>query len=769
MIKNYIKTTIRNILRQKGYSFITIFSLTIGIAAFLMISLWIYTELSYDKFYHNSNNLYQVLGQGSKFKNFESLPQLLAPVLQQDIPEIIYASRYENQAEVLLKHNDLSFYESGIIKVDNTFFDIFKFGFLQGVRQMALKGPDSIVITKKIADKYFPHENPMGKILTIDNKYDFKITGVIEDIAFNSSLQFKMVILFENITSTRALSWDNFAPKVFIQLHENSSTGDINNKLANFVEKHQSGSKLGLSILPFKERHLFFSDIKKYIYLFFAIGILILIIASVNFINLSTVRSINRAREIGIRKVLGAFRKNIIFQFLGESLILAVIAIFLVLISLGPLLRIFTNLTGKTILLNNLFVILIIGFVTLISGIFAGIYPAFFIANFQPTEVLKGKVQGRRKSHVLRNALIVFQFSISVILIIGAKGIFTQLNHMKDMDVGYQREHVIQIPFKGESLNFYSVFKNDLNLDQRIQSVSGSIAGMPYFGWTTGGIDWDGKDKDQKVFVNFNYIDYDFFKTMMIRIKEGRVFSKAYPSDTKNYIINEEMAGVMGFTSPLGETIRLWDKPGEIIGVVKNFNHETLEKKIEPLILLLRPNNIEFALVKIKPQGISSTIQYIRKTWDRILPAYPFKYEFLDNEFNSKYLNIEKIGKLVNVFSALAVFISCLGLFGLASFNTEERRKEVGIRKTLGSTSWKIVFLFTKDFIKWVIIANLIAWPIAWYVMHKWLQNFAYHINLTIWSFLLAGVLVFMISIFAVGYQTIKAAIANPIDSLRYE
>jgi len=359
MITNYIKTTIRNILRQKGYSFITIFSLTIGIAAFLMISLWIYTELSYDKFYHNNNNLYQVLGQGSKFKNFESLPQPLAPVLQQDIPEILYASRYENQPEVLLKHTDLSFYEKGLIKADNTFFDIFKFGFLQGYRELALKGPDSIV-----------------KILTINHKYDFKITGVIEDIAFNSSLQFEMVIPFENISSTRALSWDNFAPKVFIQLHENASLGDIKNKLANFVEKHQSGSKLGLSILPFKERHLFFSGIKKYIYLFSMIGILILIIASVNFINLSTVRSINRAREIGIRKVSGAFRKNIIFQFLGESLILAVIAVLLVLISLGPLLRIFTNLTGKTLLLNNLFLILIMGFVTLISGIFAGIYPA---------------------------------------------------------------------------------------------------------------------------------------------------------------------------------------------------------------------------------------------------------------------------------------------------------------------------------------------------------------------------------------------------------
>ena len=769
MIKIYIKTTIRNILRQKGYSFITIFSLTIGIAAFLMISLWIYTELSYDKFYNNSNNLYQVLGQGAKFKNFESLPQPLAPVLQQDIPEIIYASRYENQPEVLLKHNDLSFYEKGFIKVDNTFFDILKFRFLQGVRQLALKGPDSIVITKKIADKYFPHENPMGKILTINHKYDFKITGIIEDIAFNSSIQFEMVIPFENISSTGALSWDNFAPKVFIQVHENASLKDINSKLANFVEKYQTGSKLGLSILPFKERHLFFSGIKKYIYLFLMIGILILIIASVNFINLSTVRSINRAREIGIRKVSGAFRKNIIFQFLGESLILAVIAVLLVLISLGPLARVFTNLTGKTLLLNNLFLILIMGFVTLISGIFAGIYPAFFISNFQPTDVLKGKVQGKRKSHIVRNALIVFQFSISVILIIGAKGISTQLNHMKDMDVGYQREHVIQIPFKGESLKFYSVFKNNLNQDQRIKSVSGSIAGMPYFGWTTGGIDWDGKDKDQNVFVNFNYIDYDFFKTMLIGIKEGRVFSKAYPSDTKNYIINEEMAGVMGFTSPVGETIRLWDKPGEIIGVVKNFNHETLEKKIEPLILLLRPNTIEFALVKIKSQDISATIQYIKRTWDGILPAYPFKYEFLDNEFNSKYFNIEKIGKLVNVFSAIAVFIACLGLFGLASFNTEERRKEVGIRKTLGSTSWQIVFLFTKDFIKWVIIANLIAWPIAWYVMNKWLQNFAYHGNLTIWSFLLAGVLVFMISIFAVGYQTIKASISNPVDSLRYE
>ena len=494
-----------------------------------------------------------------------------------------------------------------------------------------------------------------------------------------------------------------------------------------------------------------------------------MIIASVNFINLSTVRSINRAREIGIRKITGASKKNIIFQFLGESLSLAFIAIFLVFLSLFPLIRIFTNLTGKEILIDSLFLGLMIVFLAFITGIIAGIYPAFVISSFQPTSVLKGRIKGGSRGHLLRKTLLIFQFAISVILIIGARGIFNQLDYMKNMDIGYQKEQVILLPLKGKTSRYFQAFKNQLIQEPGIQGISGSIAGLPYFGWSTGGIDWEGKDSNQRVFVTFNYVDYDFLKTLRIDIKQGRGFSREYPNDKKNYIINEEMARRMGLQSPEEKTLSLWKKPGAVIGVVKDFNYEPLDKKIEPLVLMLRPEKIEFALIRIRPGDISATLKIIKRTWVKIIPSYPFKYQFLDREFNHKYINVERIGKLVKIFSFLAILIACLGLFGLASSDTENRKKEVGIRKTLGAANWKIIFLFTRDFIKWVLVAIIIALPAAWYLINKWLQNFAYHITLSPWFFIAAGVIVFGIALATVCLKTIRAANANPIEALRYE
>jgi ABC-type antimicrobial peptide transport system permease subunit len=769
MFKNYLKVAFRNILKYKGFSFINITGLSIGITACFLITLWIFTELSYDQFHKDKQNVYQVLGQGIT-KNFETTPIPLAPALKTEIPEIEYATRYEYLQEVLLSHKDKVFYESGIIKVDPSFFKIFSFPFLRGDKTKVLNAPLSLVISEKIAKKYFREKNPIGKTLTLNNQYDFVVSGIIKDIPFNSSLKFEMAILYASSTPKSRINWDNFSPRTFIKLRQGATAEVVNEKISDFIPRHKKGLDVGLSVLPFAKRYLFFSGTKNYIYIFSVIALFILIIACINFLNLSTARSVNRAREISIRKVSGAFRKNIILQFLGESLLLSFVSLLVAMVLIMILLPFFGTLTGKELLLNWRFFIPVLAGIVLFSGIVAGSYPAFFLSAFQPVEILKGNLKSGSKGFLLRKILVVLQFAISIFLIIGTIVIYRQLHFIKNKDIGYEREHVIKISLKGDSKKYYNTYKNELLKDRRIMGVTGMAAGFPFFSWNTGGIDWAGKDPKQKILVTYNYIDYDFTKTMNIGIKEGRDFTREFSTDIRQgCLVNEEMIEVMGLDSAVGAELNLWKNPRKIVGVMKSFNFETMNKKIEPLVLMLFPKGLDFVLIRISPGEISATLEFIAKTWKKTIPTYPFEYRFLDEEYEKMYSKIGTLGKLANTFSLMAVFLACLGLFGLISFSAEQRSKEIGIRKVLGASVSGVIVSLSKEFTRCVLIANIIAWPMAYLAMRGWLDNFAYRTSIGIGTFLLSGFAAFIIAVMTVSYQSIKAALANPVDSLRYE
>jgi len=769
MFRNYLKVAFRNILKYKGFSFINITGLSIGITACFLITLWIFTELSYDRFHTDKENIYQVLGQGIT-KNFESTPIPLAPALEAEIPEIDYATRYDYFQEVLLGHKNKVFYESGIIRVDSSFFKIFSFPFLRGDKATVLNEPHSMVISEKIAKKYFPDKNPIGETLTMNNQFDFVVTGVLKNVPLNSSLDFEMAILFESSTSRSKPIWDNFSPRTFIKLREGATADVVNEKISDFIPRHKKGLDVGLSVLPFAKRYLFFSGTMNYIYIFSVIALFILIIACINFLNLSTARSVNRAREISIRKVSGAFRKNIILQFLGESLLLSCVALLVALVLTMILLPVFVTLTGKELSLNWQLVIPILAGFVLFSGIFAGSYPAFFMSAFQPVKVLRGNLKSGFKGFTLRKVLVVLQFAISIFLIIGTVVVYKQLHFIKNTDIGYNREQVLKISLKEDSKKFYNTYKNELLKDQRILGVTGMAAGFPFFSWNTGSIDWKGKDPKQKILVTFNYVDYDFLKTMNIGIKQGRGFSREFSSDVKQgCLVNEEMIKVMGLDSGNGAEFNLWNKPRKIIGVMKSFNFEAMNKKIEPLVLMLWPIGLDFVLIRISPGEISATIEFISKTWKKIIPMYPFVYQFLDEDYKKMYSEIGTLGKLANTFSLMAIFLACLGLFGLISFTAEQRSKEIGIRKVLGASVPGVIFLLSKEFTKCVLVANIIAWPVAYIAMKGWLENFAYRTSIGIGTFVLSGFVALLIAVVTVSYQSIKAAFANPVDSLRYE
>ena len=596
------------------------------------------------------------------------------------------------------------------------------------------------------------------------------VTGIIKNIPGQSSLQFEMAVLYENITYSGKPNWNNFSPRTFIKLHPGVSVEDINRKIADFIPKHKKDLDVGLSVLRFSKRYTFFSGVRKYILIFSLIAFFILIIACINFINLSTARSVNRAREISIRKITGAHRKNIILQFMGESLVMSFIAFVFALILTTSLLPVFNTLTGKEMVFNYATLFPISIGLMFFTGLIAGSYPALFLSSFQPVKGLKGNLKSGSKGFVMRKTLVVIQFAISIFLIIGTGIVYRQLHFIKTKNMGYEKEQIIKISMKGESKKKYNLVKNELLHDQRILAVTGMMDDLPDFGWDTGGIDWEGKDPDKKVLTSFNYIDYGFIETLNINMVEGRDFSQEFASDVgKNYLVNQEMVKLMGLDSAVGVRLTLWGKPGVIIGVMKNFHFQPLYNQISPLVLLLYPKELDNVLIKISSENIARSIKFIKKTWEKILPLYPFEYRFLYEDFHIRYRESERIGKLVNIFSILAIFIASLGLFGLASFTTEQRSKEIGVRKVLGASVSGIVILLSKEFTRWVLLANIIAWPVAWMVMNNWLRNFAYKTSMEIWIFILAGFTALVIAICTVCVHTIKAAMANPVKTLRYE
>ncbi len=782
MFKNYLKIALRNIKRQKVYSFINIVGLTVGMACCILIFLWVQDELSYDKFHKNVNDIYRVVYEAystGQAVNSWRTPPPLAPMMKDTFPEIEDSVRFHRQESNLVKHKQQSHRQTAGF-ADASVFKIFTFNFVKGNPESALKNPYSAVITEAMAKKYFGSQDPLGKRLTIENQFDLNITGVIKKMPHNTLLQVDFLTPFETIKEfigeENLQHWGYCGYYTFLLMKKGTNINEFNKKIASFLNKNNPKLKVQLYLQPMTRIHLYSlggGGAIVYVTIFSLVALSVLLIACINFMNLSTARSTKRAKEIGLRKVVGAKRVQIIWQFFGESIILAIAALLFSLLLVELLLPVFRTLSGKPLTLTgnisgSFNFLLGLAGIALFTGIISGSYPALYLSSFQPVQVLKRKVKSG--SSLFRKGLVVVQYALSIILVIGTTVIYNQLEYMKNRNPGFNRNNLVCIRMNRDLTDKYNSFRNELMRNPDVLNVT-STSVLVGTGTNLSGIkaEWQGKNPEKKIDFHVISVDYDFFETFSMEIALGRSFSREYPSDDEKIILNEEAVRQMEIESPVGKRFTVFGHTGEIVGVVRDFNLESLHRKVEPMILMFLDGWNSRIIARVNSGNLSSTIAYLENTAKTFAPEFPFEYTFLDDEFDRLYRSEQRLGTLFNIFSILAIFIASLGLFGLSSFTAEQRTKEIGIRKTFGASWSKIVILFSKEFAKWILLANIIAWPAAYIGIDKWLQNFAFRIDIGIGSFILSGMLVLVIALLTVSFHSIKAAIANPVEALRYE
>ncbi len=783
MFINYLKIALRNLKKHKGYSFINIAGLTIGIACCFFMLMWVQDEWSYDRFHENSTELYRILLDplGASATHEAVSPPILAGKMKEEFPEVINTTRLAVSGTILFSYGDRMFYEGRGILADQSFFEMFTFPFVKGDPATAFSELHSIVITEDLAYKYFGSDDPIGKTLTLNNRADYNVTGVIKNVPHNSHFQFDHVRPFNLMREFgRNLdSWRDVSYYTYVLLQENSSAQEVNKKLEELIKKEDSGHNL-YYLQPLMRIHLhsnFNFDIGEhgnvvYVYIFTAAAVFILLIACINFMNLTTARSGNRAKEVGMRKVIGARRIDIIKQFYGESILLSLIALMFAFLLISLFLPLFNNLTGKQLALDysgNLGIVFLLVGIAIFAGIISGSYPALFLSSFRPMKVLKSVFKTGSKNSLFRKVLVVTQFTLTIVLFIGTMVIHDQLANIRGKDLGYDKDHLIFIRLRGNIAQKYETVKLELLQNPNIASVTSTSSLPTHIGSGTSGADWEGKEPDVRIQMQISLVDHDYLETFKMEMAQGRFFSKEFSTDKSGIVLNEAAIKAMGMDSPLGKRFSIWRVDGTIIGIIRNFHYKSLRNEIEPLILILDPKRVRYACIRIKAGNIPETIKFLENSWKKLVPDFPFVYGFLDDRIDGLYRAEQRMGTVFNCFTLLAIFIACLGLFGLASFMAEQRTKEIGIRKVLGAPVFGIVFMLSREFTKWVLVANIIAWPLAYFAMNHWLQNFAYRINIGIWTFLLAAVLVFVVALFTVSFQALKAALLNPVETLRYE
>ncbi|UCE43192.1 MAG: ABC transporter permease [Candidatus Aminicenantes bacterium] len=788
MFKNHLKIALRSIGKNKAYSFINISGLAIGMACCILILLWIQDELSFDRFHHNVDRLGRVVAEvgHSGQRPWAVTEAPLSQALKEEFPEIVQATRAQLGRQFRVRYGEKRFNERNNIFAEPAFFEMFTFPFIRGNPKTALSGKRSVVITENMAQKYFGAEDPLGKMLNFNDRIDFQVTGVLQNIPKNSHLQFDFALPFHMLEDLGQdiHNWGNFNFFSYVLLDKTTSVESASRKISGYMRTIQPENDTQLFIQPLGRIHLH-SDFEydvlavnnsdhKYIYIFASIALFVLFIACINFINLTTARSRNRAKEVAMRKVVGANRKNIIKQFYGESLVFSFVAFGCALALVFLFLPFFNNLSEKRLTLDVSGDILIPAWllgIAFFTGFLSGSYPSLYLSSFQPGKVLKRAFTADPKRSVFRKVLVVVQFSLSIFLIIGTTVVDNQIDYIRNRKLGFEKENLIYMPLVGGIRQQYETVKNEWLKNSNIVSVTAS-SNLPSFGrnWATDNLDWEGKNPEERILMQGVDVDYDFFETFGMQMTEGRGFSREFVADeNSSVILNKTAINTMGLSSPVGKRLSIGNWQGTIIGVVQDYNFKSLHNKIEPLILVMINRQLNYMFVRIKSQNLSDTIKFLKSQWEHHNPQFTFEYGFVDTLLGNLYANEEKVRTLFNYFTFLAIFISCLGLFGLAFYLTEQRTKEIGVRKVLGASVPKIVTMLSKEFLKWVLFANIIAWPVAYYFMDKWLQNFAYRTGLKIGTFLLSGALAFMIALLTVSYQTIKAANANPVDSLRYE
>ena len=774
-------------MKNKVFSFIKIFSLTVGLVAATFIFLWVMDEISFDKFHSNAKNIYRVMTNNTypdgRIETYPATSALLKDAIRTEIPEADKVALLSMETGALIRHETNSFNETGIY-ADSSLFSIFSFPLLKTNNKKPLPDNASMIISEKLAKKLFGKEDPLGKLVDVDETHRFTITGLFADVPRNSTLQFDFVLPLDLFVKENPWTqhWRSGGTQTMVTLKAGASLENANAKIAGLIKKNCKDCSTSAFLFPYTQQRLYseFENGKnvggrvEQLRLFSGVAIIVLIMACINFMNLATAQSATRGREIGVRKVIGANRHGLIGYFIFESLLLSFIAIVFALVAVQLLLPFFNSITEKSVkpdFTNPVFITGIL-VITMTCGLLAGCYPAFFLSSFQPVIVLKGDLSASLSGSSFRKALVVVQFVTSIILITGSIIIYRQVNFISNRDLGFKKENVIEITRNDMLGKSFAAFKNDLLQRPSVKNIGFGGSNIFTVPITTTDPVWQGKPENSSITFKIFRCDAGFIPTMNIELLAGRNFSNVNNQDSANYVINKKAMEVMGLTQDnvIGANLEMWSGKGKIIGVTNDFNNDNLHYGIEPLIFLYSENIGSNYFIRIDGSAsISSTLAFIEKTFKKYSPAYPFEYSFLDEVFAREYRTETVIGKLALIFTTIALLISCLGLFGLAAYSAVKRTKEIGVRKVLGASVSNIMALLSKDFIKLVVIAFVIAAPVAYFIVNRWLQDYAYRINISWWIFIGAGSLAVVIALATISVQAIKAAIANPVKSLRTE
>jgi predicted permease len=788
MLRNYLKIALRNLLRHKAYAIINISGLAIGMASSILILLWVQHELSYDRFHKNAGRIYRLNSNLDKFVTAVS-PSAAAEGFQAALPAVQNTVRVDGPRLVLFEAGTRKFEEKRFFYADSTFLQVFSFPLVKGDARTALQRPDGILITQEMARKYFGQEEALGKILRKDNGSNLVVTGVLADIPANSHLQFDFIQPLSALAHDRYLTenrWNNFNFFTYLLLDEHfkaspAALAGLEKQMDHIYSEHEKNLKIKWHMQPLTDIHLRSNlqiDLSGhgnilYVNIFFVVAIFILLVACINFMNLATARSARRAKEVGLRKVVGAVRTQLVYQFLGESLLISFFALLVAVTLVWLALPLFNTLAGKQLSIsfrNGNIWLSLLG-IAVATGLISGSYPALFLSGFQPIKVLKGYFRSTGGNRLFRNGLVVMQFVVSIVLLIGTVVIYNQLRYIKNRNLGFEKENILYMPMRGDLWNKQGALRAELArnpLTSRFTITSDIPTSL-----TSGTINvqWPGKDPKapQVVFPSMD-VSENFFEVMHMKLLSGRTFQPPSAADSNSYVINETAVRTMGMTlqNAVGQQIAFQEIKGTIIGVVQDFNFKPIQQRIEPLVMRLNKWG-GVIMIRAASGTTEATISALDKINRQLNPAFPLSYGFLDQDINRQYKGEQQMGNIFNLFAILAVIISCLGLYGLSAYMAEQRTKEIGVRKVLGASLFGIVRLLSTDFTRLVLLATVIAIPLAWWGVNSWLQGFAYHVHVHWLLFVTAPAVALLIAWLTVSYESVKAAVANPVKSLRSE
>jgi len=789
MFQHYIKIALRNFLNDKIQFLIKTLGLALSMFCAMLILLWINDERSYEAFWPDSDRLYRLV-QHAQFENgtvfkAASNPGVMPGYLKDNYAGIEEFTRFRPSVDkVLMEYKNTKFYED-VTYVDSTFFKVFRLPFLVGNRENALKDPNSMVITVRIAEKYFGtnwhQETVLGKLISLNKDEHFSVSGVIENLPSNTHFKFDILLPFSKLVEYGwYMDWDNNSYYAYFLLKKNTDAQALSAQIEQFAKSREDIADI-FYLQPLSRIHLYSefdidvygsTEIRyPYVNIFIVVAIAIVLIAGINFMNLATAQSEKRSKEIGLRKTIGSRRIQIIFQLLSESVLIALFAFLIAVAATILVLPYFNDIVDKSITFGIEKWSIWLSFIAcaVFFGLLAGSYPAFFLSGFEPVQVIKGGARIQGSGTIFRRVLVVVQFAVTVILILGTTIVYKQFQYFMDKDLGYDKDLLVYMPVRGEIVDNFNGFKNDLIQQPFIKGVTVSSDIPTYTVHATVDFDWDGKNEEENILFHIFSVDFDFIETLGLQIVEGRNFSLDFPADSANYILNEEALRLTGIESPIGSRFKQWGNEGTIIGIIKDFHFKSLHQKVEPLVLRIIPAQNEFIMANVTPGNTSRALSIIEEVWGKYNTGYPFEYHFLNENYESLYNAEKRMSQIFDYFTFLTFFIACMGLIGLINHMIAKKRKEITIRKVFGATIAGVLLYFSKEYVLLILFAFAISIPIASYFITGWLENFAYQIEIHWWIYLIPGALVLLITLLLICAQTLKVARQNPVNYLRYE